>query len=90
MENKLGEFWHTLENLKKPLLLSDLDYAVRENVKSQIQEFVTHHMDAFIKKGMTYDDLKEFQRELGLCPSILENFPREDEGLFSRVARLLF
>jgi hypothetical protein len=84
VEQKLGEYWQTFETLKKPLLLQDLDFAVRENVKIKIQLLLQTNMQKFIEKGLTYDELENFQQELGLCPSVLESYPRTDKSLFQR------
>lgn len=88
MEQKLGEYWQTFENLKKPLLLQDLDFAVRENVKIKIQLLLQSHMETFIEKGLTYDELENFQKELGLCPTVLESYPRSDKSLFQKFFQL--
>lgn len=88
MEHKLGEHWHTFQTLKKPLLLQDLDFAVRENVKSKIQFLILSNIETFVEKGLTYDDLKVFQKELDLCPSILELYPQKEISFFERVLQI--
>jgi hypothetical protein len=88
VEQKLGEYWQTFETLKKPLLLQDLDFAVRENVKIKIQLLLQSNMEKFIEKGLTYDELENFQQELGLCPTVLESYPRSDKSFIQKVFQL--
>ena len=77
MEQKLGEYWHRIEVLKKPLLFQDLDFAVRENVKIKIQILLQKNMSSFVENGLTYHELKDFQQELDLCPSLLNCYPQK-------------
>lgn len=62
--------------------LFELDYAVREQIKRQLQRQLTREMDHFVSKGLTFDQLKEVQKELELCPSVLEFYPGKRNFLF--------
>lgn len=67
----------------KKQFLFELDYAVREQIKRQLQGQITSEMDNFVAKGLTFDQLKEIQKELELCPSILEFYPGKRNFIFN-------
>ncbi|MEC7275837.1 MAG: hypothetical protein VXV96_05920 [Bdellovibrionota bacterium] len=75
-----SELWQPIENISKPQVFNQLDYAVREQVKGHITRHLHVHMDKFIQHGLTYEQLLKMQEELDLCPSVLKLYPREDSS----------
>jgi hypothetical protein len=83
-----AEVWrpidHIRETFRKNQQFSTMDYAVREHVKKQLTGHLSFHMDTLVKKGLTYEELLEIQKELELCPSVLEFYPGK-KSWFSRL-----
>lgn len=70
-----------LADWPKKTFLLELDYAVREQIKGQLHGQLASNMDHFVAKGLTFDQLKEVQKELDLCPSVLEFYPGQRNAL---------
>ena len=83
-----NEIWQPIENLSQPQVFHQLDYAVREQVKRHITRHLHNHMDQFIRHGMTFEQLHQMQKELELCPSILDLFPQDKESPLRRGLRM--
>ncbi len=66
---------HPLNLWTKKQFFFELDYAVREQLKRQLHLQLEQEMDDFVAKGLTYEQLLEVQKELELCPSVLEFYP---------------
>lgn len=73
--NKRAEVWRPIDTIRKNHRLLAMDYAVREQVKKQLTAHLSLNMDTLVEKGLTYDELIEIQKELELCPSVLEYYP---------------
>lgn len=89
MEPVKNDLWQPIESLGQPKVFHQLDYAVREQVKKHITRHLHNHIDQFIQHGLTYEQLKEMQRELELCPSVLDLFPKEKESSLKRSMRVM-
>lgn len=84
------KLWHPIDNFRNNQRLSALDYAVREHVKKQLTGHLSFHMETLVKKGLTYEELLEIQRELELCPSVLEYYPGKQSWLARLWQKLSF
>lgn len=75
------EIWRPIHNFRTKQRLSAMDYAVREIVKKQLTGHLSFHMDTLVEKGLTYEELLEIQKELELCPSVLQFYPGKQTWL---------